>query len=252
MLKDIFRTVQRVGLILAGALLMVSAVLVLIRSNVHLGHILTFLLGALLAFYGICLHSLIPKLPKWIRYLFLIGVTVAILFAAFLLLYGTADTVTYNEDAVIVLGAGIHGEELTENLKNRLDRALAYYDKNPDAVFVVSGGQGPQEDIAESLAMERYLLSKGMPQSSIIQESNATGTYENFAYSKQLLDNYFNGSYTVTFITNDYHIYRAGGMAKAAGLENATHCHNATPWYMTVPNCLRECFAVVKFWIFEQ
>ncbi len=45
----------------------------------------------------------------------------------------------------------------------RLEAAIAYYERNPKVLLVVSGGQGPQEDISEALAMERYLIERGIP-----------------------------------------------------------------------------------------
>ncbi len=134
-------------------------------------------------------------------------VTLIVLFAGILFGYGKADNVTYSEDAVIVLGAGIQGEELTDNLRHRLDMAIDYYTENQKAIIVVSGGQRPQEAITEALAMEQYLLSQGVPEAQIIKEEAATSARENFLYSKQILEDHFEKPYCVAFITNDYHIW---------------------------------------------
>ena len=40
--------------------------------------------------------------------------------------YGIIDDVTFNEDAAIVLGAGIKGEQVTRLLSYRLDKAAEY------------------------------------------------------------------------------------------------------------------------------
>ena len=52
-------------------------------------------------------------------------------------------------DAVIVLGAAVHGDRVTWVLSNRLDAAIAYLDAHPDAIAVVSGGQGAGETVTE-------------------------------------------------------------------------------------------------------
>ena len=104
--------------------------------------------------------------------------------------FGFTDTVTYKEDAVIVLGAGLRGENLSLILRNRLDAAVEYYNENPEAVIVVSGGQGPDEDIPEAEAMERYLYEQGVPLNKIIKEDKSTSTEENFKFSKELLETY--------------------------------------------------------------
>lgn len=248
--KRITHNIPKILLIAIGILLTANAVCMLFLSNMHIGLIAVLLLGAIFLFYGICLDGIIKKIPKWIKGTFFACVLLAVAFISFLLIYGNFNNATYEEDAVIVLGSGIRGEELTVGLKNRLDAAIQYHENNPDAIIVVSGGQGPQEDITEALAMERYLLRQGVPQDKIIKEEQATSTYENFVYSKQLLDAYFDGIYRVAYITNDYHIYRAGAIARRAGFEHATHCSSATPWYSVVPSCVRECIGVLKFWVF--
>lgn len=61
---------------------------------------------------------------------------------------------------MIVLGAGIRGEQVTLPLKMRLDKCNAYNKKNPEAFIVVTGGRGFQETITEAAAMEQYLIKK--------------------------------------------------------------------------------------------
>lgn len=248
-MKEKIHIIQKTLFIAIGILLTANAVCMLFLSNMHIGLIAVLLLGAIFLFYGICLDGIIKKIPKWIKGTFFVCVLLAVAFISFLLIYGNFNNATYEEDAVIVLGSGIRGETLTVGLKNRLDAAIQYHENNSDAVIVVSGGQGPQEDITEALAMERYLLSMGIPQENIIKEEQATSTYENFVYTKQLLDAHFDGAYSVTYVTNDYHIYRAGAIARSAGFETVTHCSSETPWYSVVPSCVRECIGVMKFWL---
>ena len=237
----------RVVFCFLGVLLLLNAVLFTAVSNLHTGVFLTYALGLLFLLAGV-FH---PVLPKWIRILFYAGVCLAAVFVGALLLYGNLDTATYDEDVVLILGAGIRGEALNPHLQNRLDAALAYYGQNPDAVFVVSGGQGNGEGIPESLAMERYLLAKGIPAERILQENQATSTKENIRYAKELLDGYLDAPYRVTIITSDYHVYRATRIAKETGWDRVTHCGGATPLVLLLPNGLRECLAVVEQWLFS-
>ena len=53
---------------------------------------------------------------------------------------------------------------------HRLGKAVDA-NRNYKAIIIVSGGQGPQEDITEALAMERYLKNKGIPQERIIKKN---------------------------------------------------------------------------------
>lgn len=244
--------VSKVLLIVSGSGLVLNALLMLMTSNVNVGILAELMLGAVLLLYGIFIDRLALKIPRVIKGIFSAGVCAVAVFVAFLLGFGLSDNIGGDENAVIVLGSGIRGELLTVGLKNRLDRAVEIYNDNPDVTIIVSGGQGPQEDITEALAMERYLLKCDIPQEKIIKEEKATSTYENFDYSRQILEQLYGEDYKIAFVTNEYHIFRAGSLAKIAGIDGATHAHSSTKWYTVIPSCMRECMAVVKLWIFNR
>ncbi len=238
-------------LIILGIAVLTNGIVLSFTTNLNLGNVLTLLLGGVLIFWYMFFNTLVRALPKWIRAIFIIVLVFAISLSSFLFCFGKNNNVTYKEDAIIVLGAGIHGETPSRILADRLNSAIEYHKKNPDSVIVVSGGQGHQESIPEALAMERYLIAKGIPSDKIIKEDKSKSTYENFVNSKAILDSTFNSDYSVAFITNEYHVYRARGIAKSAGLQT-THYHSSTLWYSVLPGTLRECLAVMKFWVFKN
>lgn len=242
---------MRILLFVFGAAVGLNALIVTLHSNFNVGILLTWLLAAVLLGYGMFYRYLTVLLPVWVRALFWLCLAAVLAFVLFLFLYGQTDTVTHEEDAIIVLGAGIHGERLSRTLRNRLDAALEYRAENPDVLIVVSGGQGPQEDITEALAMERYLLAQGVPTEQILREERATSTRENFLFSFALLDVRFPNGYCAAFVSNDYHIFRAERIARTAGGKSLTHAHNETVWYTVLPSGLRECLAVIKAVIFS-
>ena len=53
-------------------------------------------------------------------------------------------------DAVIVLGAAVHGDKVTWVLSNRLDAAIDYLNAHPEAIAVVSGVAVPQMPLNRS------------------------------------------------------------------------------------------------------
>ncbi|WP_326008286.1 YdcF family protein [Staphylococcus haemolyticus] len=112
-------------------------------------------------------------------------------------------------DLIMVLGAGIFTEKVTPMLAERLNRALSVYQHQTDKCkIIVSGGQGPDEPISEALAMHRYLIQHGVPQSSIIMESQSTNTFENFYYSKKVIHNLYSNSPNILCVTSQFHILR--------------------------------------------
>ncbi len=255
-MKKVINIILQIFFIFLGAGVLLNGLYASTVCNMNAGLIVNILLGIIILAYGIFYRKLVRKLPKWLIGIFYFGLTVIAIVIPLMFISGGTDNVTYEEDAIIVLGAAVRGEEISGSLQKRLDAAIAYYEKNPDVVIVVTGGQGPQEDITEALAMERYLMANGIPQDKIIKEEQATSTYENFMFSKELLDEYFSEQgktdYKLAYITDDYHIYRAGQLAKIAGLGKMTHCHSNTHKSIILPSGLRECMAIVKLWIFRQ
>ncbi len=239
--------------ILLGAALTVNGALMSVVSNFNIGVILTLLAGLFFLGWGIFYKKIKEATKKG----FLRAVKYAVIFAlaavcaetAFLACYAAFDNTDGTEDAVIVLGAGVHGENPSMPLVLRLKAAKRYYDKNNDALIVVTGAKGFQEDISEAEAMEKYLIGLGVPKESILKEDKAHNTYENLMYSKKILDEKLGNEYSAAVITNSFHIFRAVGIAKNVGLRNIRHYHAETSWYNWAPCYLRECLAVVKFFV---
>lgn len=238
----------KIASIVAGSLFLGNTLLMSVIANFNIGLVPVALLGVVLLVYGIFLD----KLPfiKVISTLLAAGLSVIIVFASFLAIYGRNDNATYNEKTVIVLGCGIRGERVSVGLAKRLNKAYEYHLQNPEATIIVSGGQGPQEDIPEALAMKRYLVSKGVPEDRIIMEDKSTSTITNFKYSHEIMKEKGLPDDSVVFVTNGYHVYRGASYAKAEGL-TVTHLGTDIIWYTIPMNYMREMLAVLKMWVFD-
>lgn len=240
---------------LAGIFLLYNACVMFFFTGFHASGVIVLLLGACLLGYGLLMrlvHAVSRRgIFRWIRIAIFAGVIFVCGLSVFAYLYGNVDTVTNEEDAVIILGAGLKGDVPDAPLLHRLEAAYDYIVQNPDVLVVVSGGQGAGESISEALAMKRYLVSCNISEERIILEDQSTSTSENFRFSKKLLDERLQAPYQITFITNTFHIYRAESLARIAGLD-ITHKHADLDWYLAVPNYLRECAAIVKMWIFKS
>jgi len=232
-----------------GLALLVNGLILSFIVNFNIGTVLVLLLGLFFTLWGYFYNKIKNnKFTKIIKYIVIFMLVAEASLVSFIAIYGQKDNISYNEDAVIVLGAGIRGDEVTLPLKMRLDKAVEYHLKNPDALIVVSGGQGFQETVTEAYAMEKYLIENGVDKDKIIKEEEATSTNENMRFSKEILDKKFNDEYEVVIITNGFHIYRGVTIAKIEGFENVSHIHAGLQWY-NLPTCyLRESLAVLKMW----
>lgn len=235
--------------ITAGSLLLGNFILLILISNINLGMVPVAGLGAVLLGYGL----FYDKLPfrKIIGTLIAFGLVVILSFGSFLAVYGGQDTADYTEQTVIVLGCGLRGERVSVGLAKRLNKAAEYHENNPDAVIIVSGGQGPQEDISEALAMKRYLVDKGIPEDKIIMEDKSTSTITNFRNSRTIMEEKGMDLSSVVFVTNAYHVYRGASYAKDEGFVDIAHLGTDIIWYTVPMNYMREMLAVIKMWVFD-
>lgn len=229
-----------------GGIFLLAFLIGILATGINAGTAICLLAGTVLVLFAFFYE----KLSLSLRIAFFVLLAACILFAAFLPIYGSIETADHSEDAIIVLGAGLNGEEPSKTLRFRLDAAYEYALKNPNALIVVSGGQGKNEVIPESTAMKRYLVKKGIDENRIIEENQSTSTKENLAFSKVILDEKLGEGYRTVIITNDYHILRAESLAKSVGFSSVTHTSGQTPLSIFIPCTLRECAAVIYYFVF--
>lgn len=144
-----------------------------------------------------------------------------------------------NADYIIVLGAGIMGKRVPPLLAARLDKGMALLEKNPHATLILSGGQGPGEDIAESEAMAAYVKEKGVDENRILMERRSTSTEENLRFSGELMEKRAEKAPEIIVVTTAYHVFRALVLAKKEGIKCVGYGAK-TKWYFTLNALIRE------------
>lgn len=146
----------------------------------------------------------------WIFYAIALSISYTV--ASFLNLI---NLVTKPLNYVVVLGAGLNGEEVTPLLASRIDKGIAIYRKHKGSKLIMSGGQGADEVISEAQAMTNYALKQGVPAEDILLENQSTNTRENIRYSVGLMT----GEKRFAIVTNYYHLFRALIFARKEGVK---------------------------------
>ncbi len=139
-------------------------------------------------------------------------------------------------DYIIVLGAGLIGERVTPLLAARIDKGIELLARNPKAMLIMSGGQGPGEDLAEGRAMADYAVQKGVAAEKIMIEDKSRSTEENLRFSRELMSG---EKPRVILVTTAYHVFRALLLARQQGLKCVGYGAK-TKWYFTLNALLRE------------
>ena len=147
---------------------------------------------------------------------------------------------------IMVLGAFVRPGRIPRALKARLDTAYGYWRHHPEAFLVVTGGQGPDEYDAEAHAMAAYLRSIGAPAQAIVEEDASTTTGENMRFSRQLIDERGGEGAGIVVVTNDFHLYRAVGLARQAGFQRVYALPAPSPLTTRPHFVVREVLALLQ------
>ena len=245
----------RILCLVVGGFLVLDTLIVRFLSNYNLGVILPAVLGAPLLLLGLFWPHMDAGFWLFLRRFILVCYGLGCLFLLFLgsLMLRAIDRGEHGDyDALIVLGAAVHGDRVTWVLSNRLDAAYDYAAAHPETVLVVSGGQGDGESVTEASAMARYLSQRGLDAGRILLEDRAESTAENFAFSKAIIDEAVGPDAAIGFVTTRFHVFRAGRVARKEGIA-ARGIGAPDVWYIALNNFLRECVGIcwytLKGWI---
>ena len=206
-------------------------------------------------FAGLALLGLSVLIPVYhfLKQDFLRRVLTALLALGFVVLSVTGGVIARSAegatdpeaDYLIVLGCQVRGTVPSRMLRQRIDAAADYLRTYPDAIAIVSGGMGPGEDITEAQCMYDCLIAAGIEPERILMEDRATSTSENLRFSLELME-----SDSVAIVSNEFHLYRAGQMARQLGLSPALIPASTEYPILLASYTLREILAVWKFHLF--
>ena len=234
-----------IGLILAG-----DGLAVIVSVSFEVGAFLTFIIGLILMFWSVNYKRIKASkgAVRFCQVLFKIGVIYIFIASVFLGIYGSVNDTDYTEDYLIVLGCGIKDSRPTMVLEERLDAAIEYVKQNPEVTIIVTGGQGPNENMPEAQVMYNYLVENGIDSDNIIKESESHNTYENYQFSDKMLNNSLKEHNIVT-VTSDYHMFRAKLYAKLAGIDTNTYSTRTSIYFVPV-SYVRESLAIIKMLLY--
>ena len=148
---------------------------------------------------------------------------------------------------VVVLGCRAYGSRPSIMLASRLDAAYEYLTEHPDAICIVSGGQGPDESMAEAECMYLYLTEKGIAPERIYMEDKSTSTRENLLFSQEIIEEEGLNP-EIAIVTNEYHEYRAGMIADALEMEHSA-VSARTPLWLFPTYYIRELYGILYEWV---
>lgn len=133
----------------------------------------------------------------------------------------------YDDDCeyLMILGSVVIGEdEPSPQLTERMERALSYLNLHKHAKAVCCGGCFRKgQKVSEAEIIRRFLVNNGIGENRILLEDKSTTTYENFKFALSVIESDSGKTVEntkIAFLTNDYHVFRSGVIAKQMGIKN--------------------------------
>ncbi len=116
-------------------------------------------------------------------------------------------------DCIIVLGAGVWGDEPSPMLRDRILKGVELYKNNISSKIIMSGDHG-SSDYDEVNIMKNYAIKEGVKSEDIFMDHAGFSTYDSIYRAKEIFK-----AKKVIIVTQEYHLYRALYIAKKLGLD---------------------------------
>ncbi len=156
------------------------------------------------------------------RRLFRLGLIAAVLVAAYLgltfvqVFQASRSDEAQPAGAIVVLGAAQYNGEPSPVLQSRLDHAVDLYEQGVAPVVAVTGGRQPGDSATEASASAGYLISAGVPESSLRLETKGENSWQSLAATARFLGE--EGIEEVVLVSSPYHALRTERIAEEVGL----------------------------------
>lgn len=145
-------------------------------------------------------------------------------------LYGRIDDRDH-ADVILVLGAAEYNGRPSPILEARLDHAALLYHEGVAGEIVTVGGRKPGDQYTEAQASDRYLVSYGVPASSVLAINTGNDTLNSMRAAASVLHEH--GWSTAVVVSDPWHMYRSEVMAADSGIDAWTSPTHSGPAVQT-------------------
>lgn len=184
----------------------------------------------------------------WLLRLVTAGLAVFVLLLGGRVIFAGLANDAGEADTAIVLGMALEDGRPTRDLLLRLDTAEAYAAEHPQSRLILTGGNQDEKGRTEAAVMKEILLERGLDESRIITEDQATDTKENFRNAAAMTD----PSRPVVIVTSNYHMNRAVRIAGSAGFSSVMRVPAPSEPLYYGANVMWEVLMELNFLIFGR
>jgi len=161
-----------------------------------------------------------PRSTRWwcVRILLLVvGLVVLFLVTTALEVIETASRQeVHPADAIVVFGAAEYSGRPSPVLKARLDHALDLFHQGIAPVVITTGGAASDPVFSEGGVGRDYLMRHGVPERSLIAETQGRDTSESAARVAVIMR--ANGLHSCVAVSDAYHVFRIRKLLEHEGI----------------------------------
>jgi uncharacterized SAM-binding protein YcdF (DUF218 family) len=159
-----------------------------------------------------------PHTRRWLRLLVL--VVVAVLLFLMITAVQVVHTASLQEihpaDAIVVFGAAEYSGHPSPVLRARLDHALEVFHRGVAPVVITTGGAAADPTFSEGGVGRDYLMRHGVPERSLIAETQGRDTSESAARVGVIMR--ANGLHSCIAVSDAYHVFRIRKLLEHEGI----------------------------------
>lgn len=148
-------------------------------------------------------------------------------------------------DALIVLGAAVHGNAPSPVYEARLQHALHLLQQERVPLVILTGGARDANTATEAAVGARYLEARGIERRRMLLETQSRTTFENLCFAQQL--GRARNLRTYALVSDPLHLARAVHLARGLGL---TVLPAGTPYSRYVSAAARFQFLLRETYLF--
>ena len=147
---------------------------------------------------------------------------------------------TKDIDCILILGAGVRGNNPSPMLEDRLITGIDLYNQGISNKIIVSGDHG-KKHYDEVNVMKNYLQENNIPSENIFMDHAGFSTYDSIYRVKEIFK-----AKKIVIVTQEYHLYRALYLAKKLDIEAYGISANRREYQFQLKRDIREMAARVK------
>ena len=187
------------------------------------------------------------KILKYLTITFLI-IIIMLIVINIIVVMTTKDKIISNKqvsdltdiDCILILGAGIYGNNPSPMLEDRLLQGLSLYENQVSPKILVSGDHTTANH-DETNTMKDYLVGHKVPSQDVFMDHAGISTYDSLYRAKHI----FKAS-KIIIVTQEYHLYRAIYIANKLDIEAYGVASNPRTYLNQEKREVREILARTK------